>query len=175
MITDILNTVVTGIIAGVVSSATFHVILKRTVPKIKISDKIEKRIVNGQAKYHIKIVNLRRRFVVNVAPYLDLAHSENGPDGTILRLKKLDIHSEDVPYIDPYKRQDTECKYAVRVELTEQLESIWTDDQTQFLQVQIYCADEFSGSGKLFSQKYFSHNCIVEGKFKTGKSLDIVT
>ena len=87
MITDILNTVVTGIIAGVVSSATFHVILKRTVPKIKISDKIEKRIVNGQAKYHIKIVNLRRRFVVNVAPYLDLAHSENGPDGTILRLK----------------------------------------------------------------------------------------
>ena len=132
---------------------------------------IEKRVVNGKPVYHIKIVNLRRRFVVNVVPYLDLVHSENGPDGTILRFRKMDIYSEDVPYIDPYKRQDTECKYAVRVEIPKQLESIWIDDKVQSLQLQIYCTDEFSGSGKLFSQKYYNHSCIVEGKFRTGKCI----
>lgn len=89
MIVDTINSVITGVISGIVSAAIFHIILKRTTPKIKISDQIEKRIDNGKVKYHIKVVNLRKRYVVNVTPYLDIAHLENAPGGRILRLKTL--------------------------------------------------------------------------------------
>lgn len=174
MVSNIVSSIIIGIISGIISAAVFHCILRRTTPKIKISKQIEKREINGEVKYHIKVVNLRKRFAVNVMPFLDLVHSENGPDGTILCLKALEIHADDIPYIDPYSRRDSDAKYAVRVEITDSLEKIWENDRSQHLQLKIFCIDEFSGSGKLFQQTYYQRKCIINGRFETGKSLNIV-
>ena len=153
----------------------FHSILKLTKPKIIISDQIAKRIGDdGKAIYHIKVVNLRKKFVVNVMPYLDLAHSENGPGGTILRLKALNVDARKIPFIDPYDHRDTDSKYAVRFEIHENLDEVWQNDTTQFLRLLIFCVDEFSGSGKFFEKKYYQRSCIVSGKFKTGKSVEVI-
>lgn len=182
MIVDAINSVVIGIISGIVSAAIFHIFLKSTIPKIIISNQIEKRKVKVELdgkveylyQYHIKVVNLTRRYVVSVTPYLFMEHRENGPDGNILRQKILNIYKDDIPYIDPYNKHDIESKYAVRIEIAEPLEDIW-ENSGQSLQLQIYCVDEFSGSGKFFQQTYYQKSCIVEGKFKTGKSLEIDT
>ncbi len=167
--------VIVGIVSGVISAILFHCILKRTSPKLKISDKIEKRKINNKILYHIKVVNLRRRFAVNVTPFLELVHSENGPDGPILRYMPIKVYAEDIPYIDPYKRKDKESKYAVRFEITNDLEQIWADDTMHYLHLRIYCNDAFSGSGKFFDITYHKRNCIVKGAFKTGKSVEIVS
>ena len=174
MTTGIIESIIIGIVSGLVSAAMFHCILRRSAPKIIISDKIEKREVGGKVEYHIKVVNLKMRFVVNIKPYLVLVHSKNGPNGPILRTTQLHVYEEDLPYIDPFNTKDTDSKYAVRFRITENLERDWQNKESQHLEIRIYCTDEFSGSGKLFVQSYYSPVCIVAGSFKTGKSVEIV-
>lgn len=176
MLLEKLEVIIIGVLSGIVSAFIFHLILKLTKPQIIISDKIEKRVdSNGNIVYHIKVVNLRKRFVVNVIPYLDLVHSEKGPGGIILRLKALNIDVKSIPYIDPYDRRDSYCKYAVRVEIKESLETVWANDTTQSLRLLIYCVDEFSGAGKFFEKNYYQRNCIKEGKFVIGKSVEVTS
>ena len=166
--------IIIGIISGIVSTALFHCLLKFTKPNIIISDCIEKRIVDQKPVYHIKVVNLRKRNAVGIKLYLYLVHAENGHDGTILRYEQMEIHDGGIPYIDPYDKKDSTSKYAIRLELPNQLLDIWKDDRIQYLRFGIYCVDEFTGSEKFFSQEYRQHSKIIEGKFKTGKSLEIV-
>ena len=169
-----ISPVIVGTVSGVISAILFHCILKRTSPKLKISDKIEKHETDNNILYHIKVVNLRRRFAINVTPFLELVHSENGPDGSVLKSMPIKVYAEDIPYIDPYNRKDKDSKYAVRFEITNDLENIWADDTRQYLQLRIYCNDAFSGSGKFFDIIYYKRTCIVKGAFKTGKSMEIV-
>lgn len=173
---DVIVSVLIGIISGIVSAIIFHFILKRTTPKIIISGNIEKRKIKDTEKYcyHIKVVNLRKRYAINVVPYLDFQHTENGPDGTILRLKALPVHAEHIPYIAPYSKKDSNCEYAVRFEITDEVENEWAGDNTKSLCLQIFCADEFSGTGKFFKQVYYGPDCIVQGRFRTGKCLEII-
>lgn len=168
-----LAAIVTGIISGIVSAAIFHCLLQQNVPEIKISDKISKRDVNGKTEYRIKVVNLKKRYVTNIRPYLELVHQEYTSTGIVARTKILPIYADDIPYIDPYDENDTVYKYAVRCELTDTLEADWNDN-LKYLQVKIFCEDAFSGAGKLFCQTYQNPNtCIVPGKFKAGMSMEI--
>lgn len=174
MTIGIIESAIVGIVSGLVSAIIFHCILKKSSPKIIISDEIEKREVNGKSEYRIKVVNLQKHFAVNVKPYLVLVHSQNGVNGLILRTKQLKVYEEDLPYIDPFNKKDADCKYAVRFRVTENLEVDWNNTVAQHLEIRIYCVDEFSGAGKLFVKNYYSPSCIVKGNFKTGKSLEIV-
>lgn len=171
---NILQPIIIGTISGILSAFLFHCILKWSMPKILISPSIEKREVDGVTKYHIKIVNVKRRFVVNIIPYLEIAHSSNGRDGPLLRVKVLPASADMIPYIDPYSKHDKDHKYAVRYELPDNLLELWNDDSTKYLMFKIFCTDAFSASGKLFCMEYRQHSCIVNGQFRTGKSMDIV-
>lgn len=174
MLEQFLQSAIIGVMSGVLSAFLFHCILKLSAPKILISSVIEKREVEGVIKYHIKIVNVKRRFLVNIIPYLEVAHHSNGGDGPVLRVKVLPTSAEMIPYIDPYCRRDSDKKYAVRYELPDNLLELWNDDSAGYLMFKIYCTDAFSGSGKLFCMEYRQHSCIVAGKFKTGKAVDII-
>lgn len=169
--------IVIGIITGIASAAIFHLLLRSFKPKIKISNKISRRTVtvNGieSPEYRIKIVNCRRRSIVNVKTYVDIVHEENGVDGIVQKFKKLPSFDSDLPYIDPYKNNDAACPYAVRVKLPSCLMEEWKNPNTARLEVHIFCMDAFSGSGAMFSQTFYGTNAIVDGQFKTGKSLDI--
>lgn len=173
MLERFFESAIIGIISGLFSAFLFHCIKKLSMPKVHISPVIEKREVDGIMKYHIKIVNVRRRFVVNVEPYLELVHQSNGSDGPVLRVKVLPTSAEMIPYIDPYRKQDSDKKYAVRYELPNDLLELWNDDSNKYLMFKIFCTDAFSGSGKLFCKEYRQHSCIIAGQFKTGKSMDI--
>lgn len=174
MLEHFLQPTIIGVVSGILSAFLFHCILKLSVPKILISPAIEKREVAGVMKYHIKIVNVKRGFLVNIIPYLEVAHHSNGGDGPVLRVRVLPTSTEMIPYIDPYCKRDPEKKYAVRYELPDDLLELWNDDSEGYLMFKVYCTDAFSGSGKLFCMEYRQHSCVVAGKFKTGKSVDII-
>ncbi len=174
--TSFISSLIGGIVAGVISAGLFHVILKHSVPDIKISENIEKRTdSNGKITYHIKVVNLKKRFVVNVKPYLYLEHEEGSVDGKKLRSKILTIYDKTVPFLYPLDEKDDYKKYATRVELTEDLEKEWHNDNKYHLVVQLYGEDAFSGAGKMFTVNYYKMSTsIIEGEFKVGTSTEIV-
>ena len=162
-----------GILSGIIASLLFHLLLKKDTPKIKISDTIAMRSDEEHTEYRIKVVNLRKRYVSHVSVFLFLDNMENGPDGRILREKPLVVYSEDIPFIDPKRRKDLDCKYAVRFRVDDNLLSKWEDKKHQYLLLRLYCIDEKSGSGKMFEKEYRSPNCIIEGSFETGASMAI--
>ncbi len=166
--------ILVGVVSGVISAAVFHVIMKYTVPSISISDEIEERQGKNGKEYRIKIVNNRKRYVNNVKIYADLVHYENGPNGTVVRIGEVKVHNEDIPYIDPYDEKDVYCKYAVRCRFADDVLDMWKGDKQKHLQVRVFCTDEFSGAGKVFSKEYRQSSCVVSGSFKTGTSMEIV-
>lgn len=101
MLTKIMNfivpnigVIVAGIISGVVASFIFHLTLKSSAPKIKISSEIAKRRCGDKYKYYIKLVDLKRGYVVDMKPFLYLMQYGNGPGGM------------------PYEHPTFTCRYA---------------------------------------------------------------
>lgn len=166
-----------GVITGIASAALFHIMLRRLKPKIMISDKIvrEKVIKNGNTivEYRIKIVNCRPRSIVNIKTFVNIVRLEDDTDGIVYFHGKLPSFDDDLPYIAPYRKNDCGSQYAVWPRLPSELEDKWGKNNNNQLIVRIYCMDSFSGADAMFSQTYGT-DAIVDGQFKTGKSLDVV-
>ncbi len=171
---EVLVSVGVGLVAGVVSSMASHLLLSLTKPRIKLSDKISKKVTQEGIEYRVKVVNLSRHYAKNVKVILELVTRQVGMGGQILKVEPIPLARPDVNFIEPYNKKDRDALYAVRFQISSPLENVWQDDENTFLLLTLYCESEFNGAGKVFSQEYaFRRNSIKEGDFRFGKSCEI--
>ncbi len=167
--------IITSVLTGAASSFVVILILSRFArPDVSVSPMISK-VRNGDSfSYDIKIVNKSKRRLVNVQAELLLVKTKNIPGGTIVTTAKLSLIKENVFVIDRYDVKDRDEKYAYRFRTDENIDKVWSDDDTQMIRFRIYGHNEISGFGRVFEQDYrIKRSSIREGEFNFGDSFDI--
>lgn len=171
----ILYSTLIGVISGIIASIAFHFITYLSKPKIRISEQISKKKINGVYEYRFKIVNMSKYYVKNVKVFLEIIKRDNGDGGVILSSKPIHVIRKDVTFIEPHSKNDKDASYAVRYRIDGDLENLWAEDEQSYLRLRFYCENEFNGTGKLFTQNYSKKaTTIKEGDFKFGDSCEIV-
>ncbi len=169
---NVITSVSEGIIVGIISSFVFRIINHFRKPKVMIADYVAKFDVNGKTQYQIKVVNLKRSYIKNMKIYAMLATNYMEGNKTIVKTVPLKISQPDISFIDPYREKDNAAKYAIRLFLPDDLETLWDRTTPTYLNVKIYCENENSNVGAVF-EKTISHDSIKLGRFAFGKSVQI--
>lgn len=166
----------TGLLSGVIASVLFSVLLRCFKPKIVIADQIAKTIVGGKPVYKVKFVNLSRYYAKNIhitAQFIDRQNS-HGDNGVIVQTRPLKFVRTDFQFVEPYRPDDGDARYAVRLKFLDDVEQCWQDPDHTSLEISVYCENEMNGVGKVFKKVYTRPNFIVQGTYDTGKSTKII-
>lgn len=171
---NVLSGLISGLVSGILASLIAQLIIRATKPKINISNNISKQLVNGSHEYRFKVVNLSKSYAKNLIVSAQLITIINAPDGPLITTRPLPLTRKDIKFIAPYNKHDINSTYAVRFRLNCNLEEMWESDDYTSLEITIFCENEQNGCGKMFQRLYRKKDTIVEGTFKTGKSIEIV-
>lgn len=166
----------TGLLSGVIASVLFSMLSRCFKPKIVIADQIAKTFEGETPVYRVKFVNRSRHYAKNVhitAQFIDRqnAHSDNG---VIVQTRPLKFVRTDFQFVEPYKPDDSDARYAVRLKFLDDVEKCWKDPDHTSLEISVYCENEMNGVGKVFKKVYKRPNFIVKGTYDTGKSTKII-
>lgn len=171
---NILSVIVSGVISGIIASLGAQLIIHISKPKIVISDEISKEIINGKPEYRIKIINKSKFYAKDMSIQVQLVSRTNAPDGDLFFTKPIPLVRKDISYIEPFNKNDKDAKYAIRVRLDANIEEIWKDDTYEYIEIKVFCTNDFNGAGKIFSKEYKKRTKIVVGSFETKESTKIV-
>lgn len=176
---NLLVVVLIGILSSLVASLVFLCFLTRIRPKIEISKQIAKEYADGdvcgQGPYKIKIINKTRRRIIDVEAQLHLMEIRVLPGGIIRRGVPIPLVRSKIMEIEKFDPRDESADYAFRFIIDADVEEIWKDDSHSFLRFRISATDSFSGFKRVFIMDYHKkRDCIKQGDFKFGNSLEIV-
>jgi len=167
-----MNEIAIGVISSLVASGLFLLFLRNLRPKIQIAKKIAKAETDEGLVYVFKFINRGRRNIVDIRAQLMLVTHEHVVGGAILKTKELKSYSALI--LNKYDKNDNDAHYARRFTFKEKLDEIWTDDNSQYLMFRVFCHDEVSGFGKVFSQEFrLKRASIVNGVFNYGEDLNV--
>jgi hypothetical protein len=94
--------------------------------------------------------------------------------GEIYKSKAIGLQRADPIVIDKYDKRDKEANYAYRFVTYDNLETLWGNDNVQFLRFRIYARHSVSGFGTFASKDYrLKRNSIKEGEFSKGDTFEI--
>jgi hypothetical protein len=173
---DIFISIVIGIISSFVSAFIWLYFFGTLRPKIDISPEIAKDInaSDGSPAYIIKIINHSRRPAMNIRAKLSLIKPFIVPQGQVKLSKPIPLKSDEIFSLKQFSNNDRDADYAFRFVTFENLEDLWSNDETHFLVFRVFALDSLSGLGKLFEKKYtMRRNTIKKGSFVFGNSFEI--
>lgn len=171
LLLDILCSIISGVVSGIIASVILNQYYWNKKPKLLLSDYIAK---NSNNEYRLKIINKSKFYVTNIFIQVQLVTVTNGNGGSILNVQNLDIPYKMLHVINPYKKDDLNCNYAVRFAISKNLEEIWKDDQHTYLKLIIHCSNEHNNASKLYEKIYYKKSkCIKNGEFKAGDSIEV--
>lgn len=168
---SISQTLIIGIVSGVIASLLFLLALFFLKPSIQISDKICTNNEYGKSYYFIKTINKTWWTVYDIKVELSLLQPSPTKGGIIYKVDKIELRREPPFQIPPYSKKDKDAFYAVLFSTESDLDELWTE-KTHCLKVVISARHNFSGFSNIFTKEYFSkEHAIHKGKFEFGKSL----
>ena len=171
---EIVEIVLTSVISSIVASSIFLLILRKLRPRIVISPEIAFSEEGGIKRYHIKILNKGMRNIVDIRAELSLVKMVNVPNGFVLKNSDISLNKDSAFILSSFNKKDTNAKYARRFHTLANIDELWSSDDSQFLIFRLYCHDEVSGFGKVFTKEYRTkRNSIKSGQFHFGNDLSI--
>lgn len=173
------NNYVVELVGGLITPLIIIGILFFFRPRIKISPHICKLTdpTTGNSRYLIKVYNKSCLFrVINVKMQLRLVESVQAPGGRNLKISYINLKSRDLFYIDRRKIiKDEYNKHAVIVTITDDLDTVWNNPNTQHLELTVYAKNAFTNLERMVKEPYNDKSTVVKpGKFKTGSCTEIV-
>ena len=172
-----INTLITGVLSGMVASLLFLFALRQFRPKISISPFIARDVNSlGKVRYRFKVVNRSFRPAVDVAVYLyrDRPRKVSGGTSAIHVLKRIPISDIHINLIPGRRIGDREARHARRYNCDADLLEYWPDDEFESVVLKIVCRDGFTGVCRVVEQRFELHSTIRDGVFAFGDSLDVV-
>lgn len=173
MWTDIIESIITGILSGAISSIIIYCLVFKIKPKILISDQIAKSFENDKCIYRIKIVNKSKFDVFNVDCHLYYCYTQE--DG-IIQITEISPIKTRITHISRYNKKDENNEHAVRLsfDITEKYEHQLLSDENAFFQLTVVATHGFTNTSTHIEKKYLSNN-IKNGRFETGNSMKILS
>lgn len=171
-----LDKVVLATLVGLITSGIFLFILSKFRPTIDISPIIAKGAdtTDGRTIYRVKVINRTRCPIVDIKAQLHIFKNHQTATGEIWKSKPITLRRSDPIVIDKYYKSDRDANYAYRFVTYENLESIWNDDNVQFLRFRIYAKHSISGFGVFAFQDFrLKRNSIKAGEFSKGDTFEI--
>lgn len=170
------ETVLYGVAASLVASATFFAFLLGLRPRFDISPSIAREDKGaGRIAYRFKVVNRTRRAMVDVTVqlYRDTPVKVPGGKHPVRTLKAIElVHSN--PVVIPGKRMsDSEFRNARRFVAGQDILQVWPNEQQASLLLRITCKDGLTGTFRQQEHTFRLHSEIEDGTFAFGKSLKV--
>jgi hypothetical protein len=168
------ETIVVGLLSGVVSSFAFLALLFSMRPKVAISDLIARTIYDGQKAFVIKIINRTWWRLYDIQAELAHLKFENVTGGQNVYSKPLDLKKNHIWAVNSRHawRSDVNAEYAVLFVCLSDLDTLWTSDS--MLEFRVMARHSFSGFSSLMKRRFYrAQSSIREGAFKFGNSLEI--
>jgi hypothetical protein len=166
---------VIGVLASVIASAIFWVVLFQIRPKIEISPQISRSInSDGSKGFRVKLINRSRRAAVDLQPSVFLDTLRKHKTGDVHMLRLLPVKSTPGFLFHGYDKNDADARYARRLLITDDLDATWVDDQISSIVVRLFARDGRSGAFRQFEQTYrLKRDAIKDGDFDWGDSFEI--
>ncbi len=168
---EILTTIVTGVLSGIVASVCFYLMLKHIKPRIEISPVM---CIDDSDPdnvfYRTKFVN-RSKKVITKLQYI-LQYIEIKQD-CIHTIKTVEPHFPKLQMIDKYDKKDKDSRYALRISYKiPNMDELNDKGNVKWI-FTVIAEDPDSGTTTCVKQEFLPKN-IVHGKHETGKSLAYV-
>lgn len=167
---NFVNTVITSIFSGLITSIIVFVYWQMKKPNLSISKEIAK---NKKGEYRIKIVNNSNFYVTDIQFQLQFRKITNGGESPVYKAFYVELPYQQLLQISPYSKKDKEGNYAIRVVLPMNFEEYWDNDETTMAVFIIKCSNEYNTASKVFTQEYRKKACIKSGEFACLKSMEI--
>lgn len=165
---------VIGVLASVVASAIFWVLLFQLRPKIEISPEISRsRNSDGSIGFRVKLINRSRRSAIDLQATVFLDTLRKHRTGDVHMLRPLPVKATPGFFFHGYDKKDTDARWARRLLITENLDTTWVDEQKSSILVRLFARDGRSGAVRQFEQTYRLKSVIKDGDFEWGDSFDI--
>lgn len=167
-----LESLLSGVISGVVASGLFYWYMTKMRPSIFICDNIVKSSDTTGLFYAFKIYNNSRFFDVldlKIEVYVKTPFNAHG--GQNYNLEKIELKKDHVMLLPRCsKANEPDASYALIVTTRVDVEKLWLSD-SQHVEIHIHGRHSFSGASKSYSKKFYTkRNSIKEGMFNFGKT-----
>ena len=174
-----IQSLITGVVSGVASSATFFVIIAVLLrPRFKISPYISASTdANGDTIYKFKIVNMSFFQVNDLELSLDKVRSRPSPaphkrGGLLLRRDRIELSRNYLAYVHRYWPYEQDAKYALQIRTKDDsFLSSWNDGD--YLVLSVSGRHGLSGLNGSESQNFYNRSDVKSGQFYTGSNLNI--
>lgn len=169
--TEILSSLVTGIISGLIASLMFTIFLFLIKPKVKVAPKIIRlRREDGTYTLKVKVVNHTKAMLTNVkyALYYCDMHQDK-----ISNFIEIPPRKSPMMFIDKHDRKDEEAQYAVRLSYDID-EGKYPLSKTQRLQFVIMADHSFSNTTTCVKKEYYDKDIVDNGVYQFGDSMLII-
>jgi hypothetical protein len=166
-----IQSLITGFVSGIVSSATFSVIIYNLRPRFKISPFISASTdENGVTNYRFKIVNVSFFQVNDLELSLDIVRSRRGGFRRFRR-DGIELSRNSLTYVPRYWPYGKLAKYALQIRTKDDSSlSSWHDDD--YLILSVSGKHGLSGLNGSESQKFYKSD-VKPGQFYTGNNLNV--
>jgi hypothetical protein len=168
-----------GILSSFTSALIFLFFLSRVRPTIHISSEIARYERHGiedgkqRIRFIIKVINRKKRPLINIKARLDLINRVNVYGGWINNRREIPLKINSVFEIPGFNPTAEAESYTWRFITYEDLDVSWENDRSQFLRFQIYAVDSLSNFAAVFTKDFFTKRNIVDGDFEFGDSLRV--
>lgn len=161
-----IQTIITGIISGIISSMLFYIFIFGIKPRIDISNQICLERHSDRNIYVVKVVNKSRTFITNVKYQMILCKKSNDGNVSITTIHPL---KEPMVNIDKYLKKTTDFAVQISYEMDEKL-----FDKNSYLEFTFEAYHSFSNAMRVKQKKYTIKD-VQKGRFETGKSMIILS
>src|SRR5437764_997789 len=120
-----------GVASSFTASLLFLYLLRRFRPKLSISPQIARyKPSSGPTEYIIKVVNRKKRPIINIRVRLLIITRMNVPGGYVNNTKKVELKTEDIFQISGFDPNATTVVYTWRFLTHQNLEQLWSSDES---------------------------------------------
>lgn len=194
---NLLNSLIVGLLSGVVAAFIFHLYLRYIVPKVEFSDFIATNTINingiSVKRFSFKFLNkCRWRVIYNIKATVFIDIPEHITWGVSTR--RITVVERDLPRLSIFNKHDTEASYAAVLEIPKtsaaiqetldcKLGETFFDCWDRNYQANsgtragiiIVASDGFSGQTRVYQKIYEGFGAVIkQGRFKPGPTFEII-
>lgn len=169
MTTDIFQSIISGIVSGIIASVCFMCLLLLIKPRIKISDKMCIIKSGNNLTYRIKVVNYSLAMITNIR--YSLFYCEMYDDG-ISHITEIKPRNSTLFGLDGIISKKDKAHYAARISYDIDSSTYNLNKNCRFEFI-FYASHSLSNTTTCIKKEYYSKD-IVYGVFESDKSTKIV-
>lgn len=174
MLDMILTGLITGFVSALCASAVFVYLMYGMRPKLLLSDKIAKTIIEGQTFYSFKVINTGRRDAIALVAELLLIQPVVVEGGVGYNVIEIPFARNNLFHIRPLAKVGDKFGAVFEFITTDNIEEEWNKYQNSYLLFRVSSQDSLSLFYHVFSSEFDSpEKAIVVGRFAKGAKMEI--